>query len=133
MWRFHSTLGDTFRKSNFPTHLHLSRFTIFASHRSSLVSILANSLHCWNTRSWVVFLFLNGTKSYFVIMLRGHSKRTSHGKGWTGSMKKVTKSVIGGETIIKKVVSLTRFISAFISPAIQCVLFPYLMGFFLFI
>ena len=49
------------------------------------------------------------------------------------SMKKVTKGDIGGETEIKKVMSLTRFISAFISLAIQCVLFPCLMGFFLFI
>ena len=80
-----------------------------------------------------MFLFLNGTKSYFVFMFRGHSKSTSHGKGETGSMKKVTKNDIGGETVIKKVMPLTRFVSAFISPAIQCVLFPYLMGFFLFI
>ena len=50
-----------------------------------------------------MFLFLNGTKSYFIFMFKGHLNSTSHGKEETGSMKKVTKSDIGGETVIKKV------------------------------
>ena len=110
MWRFHSPLKNTFYKSNFPTHWHLSRLKIFASHRSCLINILANSHHCRNTRRRLVFLFLNCTESYFIFVFRRHSKSRSHGKGETGSMKKVTKSDIGGETVTRKVMSFTHSI-----------------------
>ena len=35
-------------------------------------------------------------------------------------MKKVTKNNVGGDTVVKKMISPIRFFSAFISPAIQC-------------
>ena len=64
-----------------------------------------SSLFKYSSR--VVFLFLNGTKIYFIFMFGGHSKSTSDGKRETGLMKKVTKSDNGGETVVKKVMSLT--------------------------